>query len=242
MDKSRIIEAIKRLAIANGGKPPGRSLFERETGIRMSDWYPHLWLRWGDALVEAGYTPNQLQTAISDQVLLHRYIQLTRDLGHLPVEGEIRRKARTDKSFPSHSSFTRLGGKEKLLEALLRYCQENSGYEDIIALCANRRTVSKHDGDEGRGVGSKVVTGFVYLMKSGRHYKIGRTNSVGSRERQLTIKIPVPPKTIHSIETDDPIGVETYWHSRFSAKRGEGEWFELSPEDIKAFKRWKRIV
>jgi hypothetical protein len=52
----------------------------------------------------------------------------------------------------------------------------------------------------------------------------------------------VPPKTIHSIETDDPIGVETYWHSRFSAKRGEGEWFELSPEDIKAFKRWKRIV
>jgi hypothetical protein len=79
-------------------------------------------------------------------------------------------------------------------------------------------------------------------MKSGRHYKIGRTISVGSRERQLAIKIPVPPKTIHSIETDDPIGVEAYWHNRFSATRGEGEWFNLSPEDVKAFKRWKRIV
>ena len=79
-------------------------------------------------------------------------------------------------------------------------------------------------------------------MKSGRHYKIGRTNSLGRREWELGIKISIPPKTIHSIETDDPVGVEAYWHKRFSDKRGEGEWFDLSPDDIKAFKRWKRIM
>jgi len=79
-------------------------------------------------------------------------------------------------------------------------------------------------------------------MRSGRHYKIGRTISVGARERQLAIKIPVPPTTIHHIETDDPIGVEAYWHRRFADKRGEGERFDLSAEDISAFKRWKRIV
>ncbi len=50
-------------------------------------------------------------------------------------------------------------------------------------------------------------------MKSGPHYKIGRTKSVGRRGSELTIKIPIPPKTIHSIETDDPIGIESYWHS-----------------------------
>lgn len=94
--------------------------------------------------------------------------------------------------------------------------------------------------DEGSA--EKPVTGFVYLMKSGRHYKIGRTNSMGRREWELGIKLPVPPKTIHRIESDDPVGVEAYWHRRFSEKRGEGEWFNLSPEDIKAFKRWKRIV
>lgn len=79
-------------------------------------------------------------------------------------------------------------------------------------------------------------------MKSGHHYKIGRTVSVGSRERQLAIKIPIPPTTVHKIETDDPSGVEAYWHRRFENKRGEGEWFALSSEDVRAFKRWKKIV
>jgi hypothetical protein len=116
MDKQHILDTIRRLAIANNGKAPGRSLFERETAIKMSDWYPHLWLRWGDALVEAGYVANQLQTAISDEVLLKKYIDLTRELAHLPVEGEIRRKARTDKSFPSHSSFHRFGERKNYLK------------------------------------------------------------------------------------------------------------------------------
>jgi hypothetical protein len=30
-----------------------------------------------------------------------------------------------------------------------------------------------------------VLLGFVYLIKSGRFYKIGRSNAVGRREREL---------------------------------------------------------
>jgi hypothetical protein len=241
MDKSKILEAIHRYALANGGRAPGREAFERQTGIKVSDWYPQIWIRWGDALIEAGYTPNQLQTAMSDDTVIQSYIALVRELQHLPVQGEIKRKAKTDKSFPSDSVFSRFGGKDKLLDVILHYCQAHPGYEDISGLFEDRKRSPKSEADTDRRE-SKLVTGFVYLMKSGRHYKIGRTASVGSRERQLAIKIPVPPTTIHIIKTDDPSGVEAYWHKRFAEKRGEGEWFDLSPDDIKAFKRWKRIV
>jgi len=174
--------------------------------------------------MEAGFAANQFNTAISNDVICQKYISLTRELKHLPIAGEIKRKGKADKLFPSHNVFSRLGGKEKLIEAVRNYCQGNPGHEDIIALIEGHKSTEKAD----TGSKSKLQTGFVYLMKSGRHYKIGRTNSVGSRERQLAIKIPVPPTTIHSIETDDPSGVEAYWHQRFSDKRGEGEWFNLS--------------
>ncbi len=242
MEKSHVIEAIKQIADKNGGKAPGKAAFERQTGIREAGWYPYLWLRWSDALAEAGFSANKFQTAIRDDVLIQKYIGLARELGHLPVAGEIKRQAKRDQTFPSHSVFGRFGGKEKLLAAVHRYCEQNAGSADIVALIENRSAASKDAAELEAATAARVATGFVYLMKSGRHYKIGHTSSIGSRERQLAILIPIPPRTIHSIQTDDPGGVEAYWHKRFEAKRGEGEWFDLSPEDVKAFKRWKRIV
>lgn len=200
MDKSKILEAIHRIAVANRGKAPGRQSFESQTGIKMSDWYPHHWLRWGDALVEAGYTPNQLQTATSDDALIQSYIALVRELQHLPVEGEIRRKASVEKSFPSHSVFGRFGGKGKLLDAILKYCQEHPGHEDVILLLKNRKPIPNDETDTGPGRESKLVTGFVYLMKSGRHYKIGHTVSFGSRERQLAVKIQYHPRQFTALK------------------------------------------
>jgi hypothetical protein len=236
MNRQQIVEEIRRIALDNGGHPPGIQAFERRTGVKKAEWYPHIWLRWRDALAEAGYAPNLFQTKTSDEVLIEKYIALARELGRFPLEGEIRRKGREDQAFPSHSVFYRFGGKDRLIEAVAAYCRKTSGLEDVLAFCAEPATKPAHT-PEG-----KFATGFVYLMKSGPHYKIGRTNSVGRRGSELAIKIPVPPKTIHSIETDDPVGVEAYWHKRFADKRGEGEWFLLTQEDVGAFKRWKRIV
>ena len=236
MDRQKILAEIRRIALDNGGDAPGLQAFERATGVKKADWYPHIWLRWGDALVEAGYAPNVFQTKTSDEVLLGKYIGLTRELGRLPVEGEIRRKARSDMSFPSHSAFYRFGGKSKLLATLIEYCRKVGGIDDVLALCVEQRSTPA-DASTEKVSGAKIATGFVYLMKSGRHYKIGRTNSIGRRGSELSIKIPVPPTTVHSIETDDPVGVEAYWHRRFADKRGEGEWFALSPDDVSTFKR-----
>ena len=79
----------------------------------------------------------------------------------------------------------------------------------------------------------------MYLLKSGHFYKIGRSNAVGRRERELAIQLPEKAIVVHSIKTDDPPGIEAYWHRRFEARRKNGEWFDLSPQDVAAFRRRK---
>ncbi len=67
------------------------------------------------------------------------------------------------------------------------------------------------------------------------------TNNPIRREGEIRLELPEKVKPIHYIETDDPSGIESYWHKRFSSKRKEGEWFSLTAEDIRSFKKWRKI-
>jgi hypothetical protein len=56
-DRRHILGEIRRTAQANGGVPLGVRKFSQETGIKITDWDGKFWLRWGNALREAGFEP-----------------------------------------------------------------------------------------------------------------------------------------------------------------------------------------
>jgi len=87
MDKEHIINEIKRTAEANGGIPLGTERFFAETGIRRSDWYGKYWARCGDALIEAGYTPNKLQGSYEEEWVIEKLVSVIKALKRFPTPG-----------------------------------------------------------------------------------------------------------------------------------------------------------
>ncbi len=84
MDKQHIIDEIHRTA--KDGKAIGQRLFFKETGIKVDDWRGKYWARWGDALVEAGYSENDWNTAHEEAYIFQSLLQLTRKLGKVPTK------------------------------------------------------------------------------------------------------------------------------------------------------------
>ena len=229
------------MAEGDRGKAPGSQRFESETGVRRTDWYPKYWLRWGDAVRDAGCETNLFITSHDPEVLIRKYIDLIRELQSFPIEGQLMVKRKGDRTFPDRSAFWRLGSKSQRAAKILEYCHTHEGYEDVVPFCSPVARSQPLDAGEKSSEGRS--SGYVYLVKHGsrREYKIGRTNNPIRREGEVAIELPEQLEPVHRIKTDDPAGIERYWHIRFAKKRKNGEWFALSAEDVRAFKRWKRI-
>ena len=240
MTRDEILDEIRRLGAENGGVAPGKQRFADLTGITESEWSGRYWARWNDALAQAGYKPNAMQDAYRDQDILDQLIAHIREIGRFPTVAELRLRRRADPSFPSAGVFDRLGRKAVLAAKAQERCVEVGGDESVRSICAEIAATEADDSETGSDPG--LAIGAVYLMKSGRNYKIGRSNSVGRREYELSIQLPDELTTVHVIQTDDPVGVEAYWHQRFADRWKRGEWFSLTRDDVRAFKRWKSIV
>lgn len=228
-----IIAEIKRIAEANGGKPPGNQLFRSETGIGEAKWRGVYWARWGDALADAGYAANEWTGKLDTGELLQRVAVLARERGGLPTYSEFNLLRRSNAGVPSPKTLSQhFSGRAGLLEALRSFCREHEGYEDLLqALPAPK--------DEDRPQSTPVEEGWVYLLRSGQHFKIGRSDQLETRVKKISVALPEATQLVHAIRTDDPAGIEAYWHRRFAAHRANGEWFKLAASDVAAFTRRK---
>ncbi len=234
--KEEILREIKRTAEVNNGAPLGRNRFAAETGIKETDWSGKYWTKWSDAIIEAGYQPNILQGALPLEQILGSLAELVAELGHFPTISEIRLKSRSSSEFPSHNVFNRLGNKSQRIRRLLEFCKSNVEFSHLSGLLESE--VSAEPEPE-QSENTNEVTGYVYLMQFGSEYKIGTSNNVERRFRELKTQMPYEGKIIHTIATGDPEGIEAYWHGFFAGRRLKGEWFSLSKSDIAYFKKRK---
>lgn len=192
---------------------------------------------------EAGFNPNEFseEQQYSNDEMLGRYARLSQDLGRLPTNGDLRFKKSRDSGFPNSRTYeNRFGLKLELVGQLAAYCTSRPEYSNVLGWCQDYFT--KNQASATSKYKPEGEAGYVYLMKMGRFFKIGRTNNVVRRGGEITIQLPEKAVTVHFFRTDDPSGIETYWHHRFEHKRRNGEWFELDGKDIAAFKRRKTFM
>lgn len=227
-----MIAAYNALVQERGGVSVGAGIFMRETGIPRYYWQGGFWRSWSEFQAEAGHTPNEPAQRIPDEVLLQSFVALALELNAVPTEADLALKRKRDPSFPGKTAFRRWGGSSALLAAAVAYCEGKEQLAPVLALLKHGTSARLEE-----RLDRFQITGFVYLVRAGKFYKLGRTNAAGRRLRELSIQLPQKPDTVHVIETDDPEGIEAYWHRRFEDKRQGGEWFALTPDDVRAFKK-----
>jgi hypothetical protein len=240
--RNEIITSIQRLAKDAGGVPPGQKKFATETGIKDHIWRAKIWLNWTDALAEAGFGPLKWIEAISDETLLLKASKLAKRLGHFPSQAELKFECANNSDFPSINAIKRRWSMSEFADATLKFAELNNDLE--LASYAQKYLTEKPTNKVTAGtIEQKSAKGHVYMQKVGDKFRIGQTNSIVGRYRQVQMETPTRVEYVHTILTDDPLGVEAYWHKRFQALKLpiNGDWFALKPSDIAAFKRWKKI-
>lgn len=233
--REHIVREIRRLAALNGGQAPGNRAFVSATGITETKWRGKYWARWGDALIEAGFEPNTWTGKSDTNIILDGLLEACRHYGRLPTNSELSMLRTSNQTTPATNTVKSvIGGHAELVAALKKHIADKPDYADVRAMLPEV-TPSKLT----LVTGAKQVDGHVYLIKSGGFYKVGRSEELERRVKEIRIALPDATTLIHAIKTDDPAGIEAYWHRRFADRRANGEWFRLTVDDVRAFTRRK---
>ena len=253
MDRQQFLSEVRRTTEENGGAPPGSRAFYASTDTRESTWRGkpwNEWNNWNDVLEEAGYERRTKTEKLPTSSILEQLALLTKKLGRFPVTLDVRREKRTNPSLPNDKTLlASFGSREQTLKALKDYCSAHSQFVELLPTLENTilsgTFKAKDDQNDGGCDDDPLDIGYVYLIRSHDVYKIGCTRAPYRRAAEIANQSARGAQLLHLISTDDPEGIEGYWHRRFASQavqainKATGEWFHLTAADIKAIKRRK---
>jgi Meiotically up-regulated gene 113 len=235
--KEQILSDIRRLGKQRGGHI-SLDAFLAATGMKEHQLLGKFWARWNDAITEAGLRTMEFGCPrTEEETVIEAFAQLIETLKKWPTETELRLERGRNESFPGIRVLRRVRNMPDFVSRLSAYCIASENLSNAAKIAAERIGAEEV---EPRLDGHAPINGYVYMMRSGRRYKIGHTTSPSRRHREVRLDLPDPTILIHAIPTDDPAGIESYWHLRFSSKRvRDTEFFTLDASDVAAFKRRK---
>jgi hypothetical protein len=237
MTRDELVAEIQRVATASGGRI-GLRAFCKASGVNEHEILGNHFARWNDALMAAGIpTASFLRPRTDETAVLEAVARLISRLERWPSENDLKLARREDSLFPSFPVIRRLIRNRTLAQKIAGHCADKLEFQQVRKLAAERAST---DLSEAPRPGRAAITGYVYMMRSGRRYKIGYTSSPTRRHREVRLELPDPTDLVHTIPTDDPVGIEAYWHNRFKSKRvRDTEFFTLDAAEVAAFKSRK---
>jgi hypothetical protein len=177
--REQILSEIRRMATANNGVPPGSRLFERETGIRAKEWLGVYWPRWSEALVEAGFEPNQKTEKRADEILLRQFAGVVRHFGKLPPNMEYRMHRRTNPDLPTDTTITRaFGSRVNLINQLAKWASARAEFQDVAQILGAQVVVPEPNLRDSK------TEGLVYLIRAGHIIKSAAAMSLSAVSRK----------------------------------------------------------
>jgi hypothetical protein len=238
MERDQIIAAYRQLLKRSPKKPPGmNALLQALPGLSMHVFRGTIWRSWRSFQEEIGVEPNSKQARLPDEQVLAGLASLARKLQRIPTDADLRFERKKNPEVPSLGSVRhRAKNFESRAKLLADFCSSHTEFADVWQLLGK----SANGADPAQqGPTARPVLGYVYLQKAGRRYKIGKTSAPHRRLGEVQLLMPDQITLLHTIETDDPSGIEAYWKKRFEAKHHRGEWYDLTADDVAAFRRWK---
>jgi len=78
------------------------------------------------------------------------------------------------------------------------------------------------------------ASGHIYLIQFLHYYKIGLSRNVKRRMQDISNHLPEPATLMHAIPTNNMRRGEIVLHTEYAHLRGRGEWFNLTPKEVKS--------